>query len=187
MRFVGEFVMTAGLHEDAEARVGEFAVRRNVDDVLQHHVIEQVALHGSVVPTGEVLAEAVAIETAGAGLAAEDAADEVDLAIVSEQVHHFVVEALVEIAPVLKLKVADGLGVLELADLGGEFFDFGFERAELFISSHERPFLKRADWNERPLELGDRHSNYIAGDQGLGIGGWLFHASWTLWLYVPIR
>ena len=68
---------------------------------------------------GEVLAETAAIETARAFLAAEDAADEVDLAIVGEQVHHFVVEALVEIVAVFELQVADGLGVLELADLGG--------------------------------------------------------------------
>ena len=145
MRFVGEFVMTAGLHEDAEARVGEFAVRRNVDDVLQHHVIEQVALHGSVVPTGEVLVEAVAIETAGAGLAAEDAADEVDLAIVGEQIHDFVVQALVEVVAVLVLEVADGLRVLKLSDLAGEFFHFLFERANLVVSGHAGPFLKRAN------------------------------------------
>ena len=93
---------------------------------------------------GEVLAEAIAIETARACLAAEDAADEVDLAIVGEQIHHFVIQALVEIVAVLVLKIADGLRVLELSDLGGEFFDFLFEGAELFIGGHGGPFLKES-------------------------------------------
>jgi hypothetical protein len=68
---------------------------------------------------GEVLAKTAAIEPARAFLAAEDAADEMDLAIVGEQIHYFVVEALVEIVTVLELEVADGLNVLELAYLGG--------------------------------------------------------------------
>ena len=94
---------------------------------------------------GEILAEAVAIQAARAGFAAEDAADEVDFAIVGEQVHHFVVQALVEIVAVLELQVADGLRVLQLSDLGGEFLYFLFERANLVISGHAGPFLKRAN------------------------------------------
>src|ERR1700722_8487273 len=97
MRFVGELVMAAGLHEDAETRVGQLAVGRNVDDVLQHHVIQQIALYGAVVATGEVFAETAAVKPARAFFAAEDAADEMDLAIVGKQIHHFVVQAFVEI------------------------------------------------------------------------------------------
>src|ERR1700722_5540529 len=128
--------MPASLHETAEARVGELTVGRDVDEVLENHVIEQVALHGTVVAAGEILAEAGAIETTGTGLAAEDAADEVHLAIIGEQIHHFVIQALVEIVAVLELEVADRLRVLKFADLGGETFDFLFEGAELFISGH---------------------------------------------------
>ena len=85
---------------------------------------------------GEILTEASAVETARALLASEDAADEVQFAIVGEQINHFVVEAFVEIVAVLVLKVADGLGILKLSNLVGEFFDFPFEGAELFISGH---------------------------------------------------
>src|SRR5450631_4316458 len=130
---------------------------------------------------GEILAEAIAIEPPGAGFAAEDAADEVDLAIVGVQGDRLVVEALVQIVAVLVLEVADGLRVLELADLRGKLFDFLFEGAELFISGHEGPFLKRAIEMSGPStcpqrELVNRHRNYIRAGWLLVVRSWLLVA-----------
>jgi hypothetical protein len=57
------------------------------------------------------------------------------------------------------LKVADGLGVLELGDLGGELFDFLFERAELVVGGHrglsgkKRVDLGGGAFGRSPLEL----------------------------------
>jgi hypothetical protein len=172
MGVVGEFVMAAGLHEDAKARVGLLAVGRDVDEVLQHHVIKQVTFHRPVVAAGEVLAETVAIKTAGAGLGAEDATDEVDLTIVGEQVHHLVIEALVEVVPVFELQVADGLRVLQLptwAASSPTFFrarGIGHQWPWRTFLIEERVGLNGSAVERPPIEL---FSGGLAG-WGLGVG-----------------
>ena len=140
MRFVGVLVMASGLHEDAHAGVCRFAIGRDVDDVLEDHVVEQVTLNRAVMAVGEDLAESAAVEAPRAFLAAEDPSQEVDLAIVGIQVDRFVIEALVQVVAVFELEIADGLRILELGDMRGELFDLLFERAELFVGGHGDPF-----------------------------------------------
>ena len=122
-------------------------------------MVEQIALNRAVVAVGEILAESAAVEAARAFLAAEDAADEVDLAIVGKQVDHFVIEALVEVVAVFVLEIADGLRVLELADVGGEVGDFLLQGGELLVSGHGGTIISGAG----PVQYLRKQMNWLEG------------------------
>src|SRR5579875_2316646 len=105
----GTFVQP-GLHDAAEARFGGGAIEQKSED-------------RTVFPVGEILAEAVAIEAAHTGLAAEDSGHEVHLAAFREKVDGLVVEALVNVIAVGVLQAPDGVDVLEHTDLILQFLD----------------------------------------------------------------
>ena len=111
----GRELVSAGLHQHAEACPRRATVVVDRYDVLHDRVVEQAAEGRAVLPVGEAGAEAARVQAGGAGLALVDAADEDDLAVVGEQVHDLVIQALVEVVAVGVLQVADGEQVLDLA------------------------------------------------------------------------
>src|SRR5208337_812801 len=70
------------LHETAESSFGSLAIRRDVYDILQLHVIQQETIYGAVLFPGEILTEIVDIQAADAFVFAYvNAAVEMRLAI----------------------------------------------------------------------------------------------------------
>ena len=113
-------VMLAAGHQYAEAPVGRLAVIGDVHDVLQLQVIEQEAVDRAVVPVREELLEPLDVEPPCPGLAEIDAVEEVQLAVVREQVDRLFVEAHVDVIPVLEVKRTNRVDVLEARDASFE-------------------------------------------------------------------
>ncbi len=116
-------LVLAGQHQRAEAAARGLAVRRDVHDVLQLQMVEQEAVHRPVVPLREEVAEPVAVEPAYAGLAFVDPIEKAHFAIVGEQVGRFVVQAHVDVVPVLEVQGTHGVDVFEVTDLSLQFRD----------------------------------------------------------------
>jgi hypothetical protein len=124
-------LMTSRLHQAAETCPCRAPVLRHIHDVLKLQMIQQKAIHGTVVAAREVLPETLAVQPAQPGLALEGAAHEPHLAIGREQVHDLVIQTLVEIVAIGMLQLAHRLDIVEPANLSGELLDLAGQRAQL--------------------------------------------------------
>ena len=104
--------MQARLHHRAPAHGGRPAVGGDIDDHLQLRMIEQPAIARAIVPLGKRALKPLDIEPPHPGLAAIDAAEEPDFALVGKQVDDFVVLRFVDEIAVSVLHLADLFDVL---------------------------------------------------------------------------
>ena len=126
------------------------AIRRYIDDVLQLQVIEQEPIDGTIVAAREVAAKALAVKPAQAGLTLERATHEVHFAGSREQVHHLVVQTLVEVVAIRMLQLADRLHVVEQANFVGKLLHLSDQGAEIGRGGHRVTSVVEWVWAALP-------------------------------------
>lgn len=102
-------LVRAGAHEGAHAHPRVRARLVDVDNVLQHGMVQQKAVHGPVAALDKHLLEPALVQSLDAGLASVAAPQELDvrIGVVGKHVDHFIVEALVEVVAVFEVHFAD--------------------------------------------------------------------------------
>lgn len=102
-------LMRARAHERAHTHPSMGPRLVHVDNVLQHSVVQQEAVHGTVAALDKHVLETALVKALDARFAPVAAAEELDVGVrvVGKHVDDFVVEAFVEVVAVFEVDLAD--------------------------------------------------------------------------------